>query len=73
MVGIGGSTKSILREIQIEHEGAVYKLPVWGVDPSIFSATSLQIDGLLGSDFMEHYGATIDYISHKVHFDRAKS
>lgn len=73
LVGIGGTAKSILREIQIEHEESVYKLPVWGVDPSAFSATSLKIDGILGNDFMEHHGLAIDYISHKVYFDKVKS
>ena len=40
----------------------MYKLPVWGVDSSAFSAASVKIDGILGNDFMEHYGMTIDYI-----------
>lgn len=72
LVGIGGSTKSILREIQIEHGRSVYKLPVWGVDSSVFSTVSVKIDGILGNDFMEHYGITIDYISQKLYFDKVK-
>lgn len=73
LVGIGGSTKSILRKIQIEYGRSMYKLSVWGVDSSAFSAASVKIDGILGNDFMEHYGITIDYISHKLYFDKTKS
>lgn len=70
--GVGGSVKSILREIHIEYEESVYKLPVWSIDTPVASIP-LKIDGVLGNDFMEHNGLSIDYISHEVHFDKAKS